>query len=356
MQGEGTMYEEQCWQAVLSRDARSDGTFVYAVRSTGIYCNPSCPSRKPRREQVAFFALPQAAEQAGFRPCRRCSPRETVTGEPHVLLVQRACAYIEEHCEEALSLTTLSEAMSMSPFHLQRVFKRITGITPYQYIETCRLKRLKERLKEGEAVTTAMYDAGYGSSSRLYERARLGMTPTTYRKGGQGMKIHYSITNSALGRLLVAATEKGICSVCLGDADAILEAALISEYPAATIECDDGEMSVWIEMLVRYLDGQQPDLNLPLDVQATAFEWRVWTALQAIPYGETRSYSEIAQAIGNPKGVRAVANACASNPVALIVPCHRVVRNNGDIGGYRWGIERKQSLLRQEQGSQVTPG
>ncbi|HLG65518.1 MAG TPA: bifunctional DNA-binding transcriptional regulator/O6-methylguanine-DNA methyltransferase Ada [Ktedonosporobacter sp.] len=350
------MYEEQCWQAVLSRDARSDGTFVYAVRSTGIYCNPSCPSRKPRREQVAFFTLPQAAEQAGFRPCRRCSPRETVTGEPHVLLVQHACAYIEKYCEEALSLTTLSEAMNMSPFHLQRVFKRVTGITPYQYIETCRLKRLKERLKEGEAVTTAMYDAGYGSSSRLYERARLGMTPTTYRKGGQGMNIHYSITNSALGRLLVAATEKGICSVCLGDADAILEAALVSEYPAATIERDDGEMSEWVEMLVRYLDGQQPDLNLPLDVQATAFEWRVWTALQAIPYGETRSYSEIAQAIGNPKGVRAVANACASNPVALIVPCHRVVRNNGDIGGYRWGMERKQSLLRQEQGSQVTPG
>lgn len=350
------MYEEQCWQAVLSRDARSDGTFVYAVRSTGIYCNPSCPSRKPRREQVAFFALPQAAEQAGFRPCRRCSPHETAAGEPHVLLVQRACAYIEKHCEESLSLTTLSEEMNMSPYHLQRMFKRITGITPYQYSETCRLKRLKERLKEGEAVTVAMYDAGYSSSSRLYERARLGMTPTTYRKGGQGMQIHYSITNSALGRLLIAATEKGICSVCLGDADAILEAALISEYPAAAIERDEGEMSEWVEMLVRHLDGQQPDLNLPLDVQATAFEWRVWTALQAIPYGETRSYSEIAQAIGNPKGVRAVANACANNPVALIVPCHRVVRHNGDIGGYRWGMERKQHLLRQERGSQVKPG
>jgi len=349
------MYEEQCWQAVLSRDARSDGMFVYAVRSTGIYCNPSCPSRKPRREQVAFFALPQAAEQAGFRPCRRCSPRETTAGEPHVLLVQRACAYIEKHCEEPLSLTMLSEAMNMSPYHLQRIFKRITGITPYQYSEICRLKRLKERLKEGEAVTAAMYGAGYGSSSRLYERARLGMTPTTYRKGGQGMHIRYSITNSALGRLLVAATEKGICSVCLGDADAILEAALISEYPAAEIECDEGEMSEWVEMLVRHLDGQQPDLNLPLDVRATAFEWRVWMALQAIPYGETRSYSEIAQAIGNPKGVRAVANACANNPVALIVPCHRVVRNNGDLGGYRWGMERKQRLLRQEQGSQVKP-
>ncbi|HEU5228210.1 MAG TPA: bifunctional DNA-binding transcriptional regulator/O6-methylguanine-DNA methyltransferase Ada [Ktedonobacteraceae bacterium] len=350
------MHEEQYWQAVLTRDARSDGAFVYAVRSTGIYCNPSCPSRKPHREQVTFFAIPEAAEKAGFRPCRRCSPRETATGEPHILLVQRACAYIEKHCEESLSLATLSETMNMSPYHLQRIFKRITGITPHQYIETYRLKRLKEHLKAGEAVTTAMYDAGYGSSSRLYERARLGMSPTTYRKGGQGMNIRYSITDSALGRLLIAATEKGICSVCLGDVDAILEAALLSEYPAATIERDDNEMADWITMLLHHLDGQQPDLHLPLDVQATAFQWRVWTELQAIPYGETRSYSEIAQALGEPKGVRAVANACATNPVALIVPCHRVVRSNGDIGGYRWGVERKQRLLTQEQTSQVKPG
>jgi AraC family transcriptional regulator of adaptative response/methylated-DNA-[protein]-cysteine methyltransferase len=350
------MYEEQYWQAVLARDTRSDGAFVYGVRSTGVYCNPSCPSRKPRREQVSFFTSAQSAEEAGFRPCRRCHPEESA-GEPHVELVRRACAYIEAHSDEMTTLTTLGSQVGMSPFHLQRVFKQIMGITPRQYIEACRLRRLKARLKEGESVTTALYDAGYSSSSRLYERApeQLGMTPVAYRRGGPGMKIHYTIVDSPLGRLLVAATEKGICSICLGDDDERLEAALLAEYPAAEIERDGSALGAWVSELLRHLQGQQPHLDLPVDVQATAFQWRVWAELRAIPYGETRSYSEIARRLGDPEKRRAVANACATNPVAIVIPCHRVVRSDGTPGGYRWGAERKERLLAQERESSKKP-
>ncbi|MBE3559777.1 MAG: bifunctional DNA-binding transcriptional regulator/O6-methylguanine-DNA methyltransferase Ada [Ktedonobacteraceae bacterium] len=344
------MGEEERWQAVINRDESANGKFVYAVRSTGIYCSPSCPSRKPAREQVIFFLHATDAQQAGFRPCRRCQPDKEKTVGPHIELVRRACHYIETHAEESLPLAKLGQVVNMSPYHLQRTFRQVTGITPRQYVEACRIKQLKERLKEGEMVTTAMYSVGYNSSSRFYEGAptRLGMTPTIYRQGGQGMKIRYAITDCPLGRLLVGMTEKGICAVSLGDADEPLEAALRAEYPAAEIWRDD-DMCEWVRSIVRYLQGQQPHLELPLDVQATAFEWRVWTELQAIPYGETRSYGEIAQALGDRKKARAVAHACATNPVALIVPCHRVVREDGGIGNYRWGVERKQQLLRQEQ-------
>jgi AraC family transcriptional regulator of adaptative response/methylated-DNA-[protein]-cysteine methyltransferase len=344
------MQEEQYWQAVLQKDRHLDGVFVYGVRSTRVYCHPSCSSRKPRREQVAFFSSPEQAEQAGFRPCRRCSPRETTTGEPHVALIERICIYIENHLEESLTLSVLGEQARMSSYHLQRVFKHIMGITPHQYAEACRLQQLKTRLKEGDTVTNALYDVGYSSTSRLYERtaAHLGMTPAIYQRGGYGMHIYYTIVDCPLGRLLVGGTEKGICSVCLGDTDEKLEGALRKEYPAASMERDGQILGQWIDELLCHLQGQQPHLNLPIDVRATAFQWRVWKQLQAIPYGTTRSYREIAQALGDTKKARAVAQACASNPVAIVIPCHRVVREDGAHGGYRWGEERKQQLLDRE--------
>lgn len=354
------MQEEQYWEAVQTRDASVDGTFVYAVRSTGIYCNPSCPSRRPKRQQVVFFAQPEAAEEAGFRACRRCYPDEISLQETQVAVVQQACRYIETHLHEALTLETLSEQVHMSAFHLQRVFKRVMGITPRQYVEACRLGQLKEQLREGDAVTKALYDVGYSSSSRLYERtqAQLGMTPTAYRRGGKDMSITYTIVNSPLGRLLVGATEKGICAVSLGNADTELETALAREYPAAERRREssvdggisgDSDLAEWVNALLEHLNGQQPHLRLPVDVQATAFQWRVWSELQNIPYGSTRSYSEVARAVGSPKAARAVAHACATNPVAIVIPCHRVVREDGDLGGYRWGLNRKERLLEQEQ-------
>jgi AraC family transcriptional regulator of adaptative response/methylated-DNA-[protein]-cysteine methyltransferase len=343
--------EAHYWQSVLTRDRSSDGSFVYAVRSTGIYCRPSCPSRRPKREQVVFFPLPQAAEQAGFRPCRRCQPR-TIDGYTNETaeFVQQACRVIEAHLDDDLTLASLGAQLHISPHHLQRSFKRIIGITPRQYAETCRLGQFKSRLREGESVTRAMYEAGYSSSSRLYERApaHLGMTPTTYRKGGLGMHIRYTIVDCPLGRLLVAATERGICGVSLGDSDTALEASLRGEYPAAQIQRDEDGLGEWVSAFLSYLNGRQPDLNLPIDVQATAFQWQVWEALRAIPSGSTRSYSEVAQSLGHPQAARAVARACATNPVALVIPCHRVVRENGVLGGYRWGVERKQQLLAQE--------
>lgn len=351
--------EANYWQAVLSRDRNSDGSFVYAVRSTGIYCRPSCPSRRPRREQVVFFPLPQGAEQAGFRPCRRCLPRNVdgYTNE-QVELVHQVCRSIEEHLDDDLTLANLGAQLHISPHHLQRSFKRIIGITPRQYAETCRLGQFKSRLREGESVTRAMYEAGYSSSSRLYERApaHLGMTPTTYRKGGLGMNISYTTVDSPLGRLLVAATDRGICGVSLGDSDTTLEAALRREYPAAQIQRDDDGLGKWVSAFLGYLNGRQPDLHLPVDVQATAFQWQVWEALRAIPSGSTRSYSEVAKALGHPQAARAVARACATNPVALVIPCHRVVRENGHLGGYRWGIERKQQLLAQEKAAAESAG
>ena len=342
--------EEDYWQVVLAKDASFDGVFVYAVRSTGIYCRPSCPARRPHREQVLFFPLPEAAQQAGFRSCRRCYPQDATASHPQAELVQRVCYYIERHLESPLTLAILSEAVSISPHYLQRTFKRIMGITPRQYTEARRLSWLKAQLKEGQTVTAAIYETGYGSSRRLYEQAstRLGMTPATYRRGGKGMHISYTLVDSPLGRLLVATTERGLCAISLGDSDTELVAELLGEYPAAEFHCDDVVLKLSISHLLSHLNGKQIDLNLPLDLQATAFQWRVWEELQAIPYGSTRSYSEIAQAVGQPKAVRAVARACATNPVSLVIPCHRVIREDGSLGGYRWGLDRKQALLGQE--------
>jgi AraC family transcriptional regulator of adaptative response/methylated-DNA-[protein]-cysteine methyltransferase len=346
-----TVQEDVYWQSVLAKDTGFNGIFVYGVRSTGIYCKPACPARRPRREQVAFFASPEEAETNGFRACLRCKPREGAALDPRVAMVLRVCQAIESQEEEGtVSLDTLGAELGLSPHHLQRTFKGITGITPRQYAAAHRLKQFKSRIKDGVDVTTAMYDAGFGSSSRLYEQAsqKLGMTPATYRRRGKGMNINYTTAESHLGRLLVAATERGVCSVQFGERDEDLEAALHAEYQSASIRRDATHLSALIEGLLRHLDGAQPDLALPLDLQATAFQLRVWEELRRIPYGTTLSYGKVAAAIGQPTATRAVASACAKNPVALITPCHRVIRESGELGGYRWGLKRKEQLLERE--------
>ena len=341
------------WAAVSGRDRTADGSFVYAVRSTGVYCRPSCPSRKPRRDRVTFFDTPDAARDAGFRACKRCRP-DTVgtTVDPWVDKIRRACVYLS-NVEGHPSLAALARRVGGSPYHLQRNFKRIVGVSPREYAEACRLGKVKRSLRDGGDVTGAMLDAGYGSSSRFYERAapKFGMAPSVYRRGGVGLHIRFAIVdspNAALGRLLVAATDRGICAVAMGASDGDLSARLAQEYPAATIVADPGALAGWTRSIVAHLAGRQPRLELPLAVQATAFQWRVWQALSEIPYGETRTYAAVAAAIGRPRAVRAVARACGSNPVALAIPCHRVVPAAGGVGGYRWGAERKKALLRQE--------
>jgi AraC family transcriptional regulator of adaptative response/methylated-DNA-[protein]-cysteine methyltransferase len=342
--------EADLWQAVMNRDARFDGTFVYAVQTTGIYCRPSCPSRKPAREHVDFFPVPEVAEQAGFRPCRRCRPDSVESGDPQVEQARAICRHIEAHLAEPLTLEELGRQFALSPFHLQRTFKQIVGISPQHYAEACRIGQVKAALREGDDISGAAYDAGFGSVSRLYDKAdaQLGMTPGTYRANGQGTQVRYTISACPLGRLLVAATGRGICAVKIGSVDTEIEQELFAEFSQAEIRRDDQALHEWIEAILRNLDGLQPHLDLPLDVQATAFQKRVWQALQAIPYGETRSYSEVAEAIGQPGASRAVGRACATNPTALIVPCHRVVRKDGGSGGYRWGVERKEKLLQRE--------
>ena len=342
--------EEQCWHAVLSRDAQADGTFVFAVRTTGIYCRPSCPARRPHREHVTFFRFPQGASAEGFRPCRRCHPEQAHLVEPQAELIEQVCRYIETHLDAPLHLADLSQQFHLSPYHLQRTFKRIKSVTPRQYVESCRLRQFKVRLQEGESVTGAFYDAGYQSSSSVYARTptQLGMTPTAYRSGGKGMRIGYTVVESPLGYVLLAATERGVAAVRFGDSEHDLETDLIREYPKADLRRDDEQLRPWVTLLLHSLQGQPSQQAVPLDVQASTFQWKVWQALRAIPIGQTRSYHEIAQAIGQPTAARAVAQACASNPVAVFIPCHRVVRNNGQPGGYRWGVERKQQLLEKE--------
>ncbi len=337
------------WRAVMSRDSGLDGAFVYAVRSTGVYCRPSCPSRRPRRRQVVFFLLPEAAERAGFRPCRRCQPWRA-GASPQAEIVRLLCGHIAKNLEDPLTLKTLGAKAGKSLHHVQRMFKRLVGVTPRQYVDACRLDRVKAALRDGKPVTAALYEAGYGSSSRLYERAapQLGMTPATYRRGGRGMALGYTVVSSPLGRLLVAASERGIAAVSLGDSDGALEAALRQEYPHAKIHRDQNGLRPWVSAVLEHLRGQRPDLNLPLDVQATAFQRRVWDELRSIPYGSTRSYKQIARSIGRPKAVRAVGRACATNPVSLVIPCHRAVPEGGGLAGYRWGLERKRALLAQE--------
>ncbi len=343
------------WNAVLERDAAYDGQFVFAVRTTGVYCRPTCPSRRPFRENVEFFQSCAAAQVAGYRACRRCHPDATAQAEPQLPLIVAVCRYLEAEHDSIPTLAALGARFAVSPYHLQRTFKRIVGVSPRQYADAYRQQRLKAFLKaDDHTVTDALYAAGYGTSSRLYEQTddTLGMTPVYYRKGGESMDIRYTVSPCRLGYLLVAATERGICKVSLGDFPAELSADLTEEFPAATITRDDSDaagLAPWVQAIVAYLDGAQTVLNLPLDIQATGFQRKVWEALRAIPYGSTSSYQQVAEAVGQPTAARAVAQACAGNPVALVIPCHRVVRSDGGLSGYRWGTDRKRQILDTEQ-------
>ncbi len=343
--------EETRWRAVEGRDADFDGVIFYGVRSTGVYCKPSCASRRPRREQVTFFGTQNEAESAGFRPCRRCRPRLMRGRDPNLETVERACRLIEASGADAPRLAELGAELGVSQYHLQRMFKKVVGLTPRQYALAHRVNQFKARLRGGETVTGAMYDAGYGSSSRLYEKAdaELGMTPASYARGGAGARITYTVAGCELGLMLVAATGRGLCAVRLGESEAQLEGTLREEFPEAEITQESsGALGEYLEVILRHLAGEPSRLDLPLDVRATAFQRRVWSYLQSIPYGEIQSYGEVAARIGQPTAVRAVARACAANAVAVVIPCHRVIRGNGELGGYRWGLARKRALLERE--------
>jgi AraC family transcriptional regulator of adaptative response/methylated-DNA-[protein]-cysteine methyltransferase len=343
--------DEPRWDAVVARDAARDGEFVFAVSSTGVYCRPSCAARRPRRENVQFFLTPEQAENAGYRACLRCKPKAFL-GNPEADGAKAICRFIEQHLDEPLTLDRLGKEFGHSPFHLQRRFKAMLGITPREYADSCRMRMLKRNLQAGESVTRAMYDAGYGSSSRLYEKtaSQLGMTPDKYRRGAIAASIRYTCADSPLGRMLIAATERGICSIQFARSDEELIEGLKREFPFAARKVDDGGLRAWVKVLLRKMRGRNPGASslLPLDIRATAFQRRVWAYLQAIPFGTTKSYSEVAKGIGQPRACRAVARACATNPVAVAIPCHRVVRGDGSDGGYRWGMERKKALLAME--------
>lgn len=338
------------WRAVLARDIGADGAFVYGVRSTGIYCRPSCPSRRPGRAQVSFYALPEAAREAGFRACRRCRPDHAPAADHRVAAVRAACRHIDSATAAPPTLRALAADVGLSPSHLQKLFSRMMGISPRQYADARRLARFRAAVRGGDDVTGALYEAGYGSSSRLYERAdgQLGMTPARYRKGGAGARIAYAIADCAFDRVLMAATERGVCFLGFGDDDAALAGTLAAEFPAAEIRRDENGLGPWLRAVLAYLTGREPHPHLPLDLRATAFQRQVWQALSDIPAGETRSYSEIAAALGKPGAQRAVGHACATNPVSLLIPCHRAIRSDGGLGGYRWGLERKRALLDRE--------
>ena len=349
---------DQMWHALLAHDRDLDGAFVCAVRSTGIYCRPTCPARRPHRSQVQFFRVPEEARKAGFRACLRCHPDRAETDRD---LVLAACRFIEEfvQTDESLPATEqVARSVGLTSSRLQRLFKLETGLTPSQFARGRRVERFKGLVRDGESISEATFDAGYGSSSRLYENAaqKLGMTPATYRKGGAGAYIRYVVTYSGLGGLVVAATASGICAIKLGDDTAPLIAELAEEFPAATLACvppdsdgpEHGDLMAWTGALQQYLQGHWPNIDLPLDVIATAFQWRVWQQLQAIPVGETRTYQEMAADLEHPTASRAVGRACATNPVAPIIPCHRAVRKDGGLAGYRWGLERKEALLGME--------
>ena len=338
------------WKALASRDAAADGTFVYGVTSTGVYCRPSCPSRRPRADRVRFFDTTIDARHAGFRACKRCRPDTVGLAQPGIEAVRLASAYLATHADETVTLGHLARVTSMSPHHLQRRFKAIVGLSPREFQSAVRAGKLRTSLRDGRDVTTAIYEAGYGSPSRVYESAPTGkgMSLTSYRRGGAGMRIGYSTMTSPVGIVLVAATENGVCSVKIGDSEPALEQDLRREYPAAEIGPDTKRRSEWAKAIARHLRGDAPSLDLPIDVRATAFQWKVWRALQQIPYGETRAYADVARSIGKPKAVRAVARACATNPVALVVPCHRVTPKAGGVGEYRWGAVRKAALLDRE--------
>lgn len=341
----------EAWDAVSSRDRSSDGRFVFAVRTTGIFCRPSCPAKRPNRDNVEFFLSAEEAAAAGFRACKRCNPEETVRtlGEKRV---REAAKYIEKHADESLSLDTLAARVTLSPFHLQREFKKIFGLTPRAYQAALRVGRLKANLAGGDTVSRATYGAGFGSSRAAYETASktMGMTPGEFRRGGEGKRIRFEIGKSPLGKILVAATDKGLCSVAIGDHASELERDLAKTFPGAVIthaKGSDKQMTKWLDLVVNLASGRKTQCP-PLDISGTAFQLKVWDALRQIPAGSTRSYSQLASELGLKGGSRAVGSACGKNPVALVVPCHRVLRADGELGGYRWGVERKTKILASE--------
>jgi AraC family transcriptional regulator, regulatory protein of adaptative response / methylated-DNA-[protein]-cysteine methyltransferase len=345
---------DECWSAVQNRDASQDGRFLFGVLTTGVYCKPSCRSRQPLRKNVRFYETTTEAEKDGLRPCRRCRPLSKSGNSSSSERLRAVCQYIDRHSEVPLKLSNLASMAGLSAFHFQRTFKARTGLTPKQYLDAKRVEKLRKELKRSRQVTQAVYEAGYGSSSRVYERAsrHLGMTPRQYRQGGAGLAISYATISSSFGEIMIAATDRGICFLQFGASHARLLDMLKQEYPAADVvamrEPSHPHFDKWIHLLEGYMAGTETDLRLPLDLKATVFQMRVWKYLQSIPYGEVQSYAEVASAIGNPSAARAVAGACAANRVALVIPCHRVIRGTGDLGGYRWGLERKRVLLDRE--------
>jgi len=349
------MSEAKCWDAVTTRNAEKDGQFYFGVVTTGVYCRPSCPARQPLRKNVRFYESPGEAERDGLRPCKRCRPLDGRADEATVAKVREVCAYIQANCDsgDGLTLETLAETAGWSAFHLHRTFKAVLGITPKQLLDACRVSALKTKLRQGGTVTAAVYDAGFGSSSRVYENVdkNLGMTPGQYREGGKDVAISYAYAKTPLGLLLAAATDRGLCFVQFGESVDELMKELKSEYPQAKMgESNAGrrEMDGWMKALTGYLQGEPAVLDFPIDVKASVFQLKVWRYLQTIPRGEVRTYGEVAKAIGDAGASRAVGTACGANKVALVIPCHRVIRGDKALGGYRWGVERKTALLEGE--------
>jgi AraC family transcriptional regulator of adaptative response/methylated-DNA-[protein]-cysteine methyltransferase len=349
-----THEDAKLWNAVVSRDTSDTGEFFYAVKTTGVYCRPTCASRRPLRKNVEFFATPAEAREQGYRACKRCRPddaAESSSINPINAVVHELARQIEAHPEQPFRLAQLAQRAGYSPFHLQRNFKAIIGSTPKEYQTAARLRTFKQELRKDAPVSDAIYQAGFGSGSRVYEKAdgQLGMTPSEYRSGGKGLTISYASGRTPLGLLMIGATDRGICFLQFGDSDRALQAELRRQFPAAADQpmpaTHAEQFESWKAALNRHLRGLEPRLDLPLDVRGTAFQLIVWRYLQKLPYGEVRSYSEVAEAIGKPSAARAVARACASNSVALLIPCHRVVRGTGELGGYRWGVQRKRVLL-----------
>jgi AraC family transcriptional regulator, regulatory protein of adaptative response / methylated-DNA-[protein]-cysteine methyltransferase len=341
--------DDERWQAVKRRDRAADGAFFYSVLTTGVYCRPACAARLPRRENVGFHASPAAAEKAGFRPCKRCRPNEAALAERQAEAVAKACRVIER-ADEVPSLAALAKTAGMSRFHFHRVFKAATGVTPKAYADAQRGRRVRDALADSGSVTAAIYDAGFNSSGRFYaaSSALLGMTPTDFRTGGSGAAIRFAVGECSLGSILVAATPKGICAITLGDDPDALVRDLQDRFPKARLIGGDEKFEQLVAKVVGLVEAPAQGLDLPLDVRGTAFQQRVWQALRKIPAGATATYTEIAKRIGRPKAVRAVASACASNAIAIAIPCHRVVRQDGSLSGYRWGVARKRALLAKE--------
>lgn len=337
------------WDALMRRDAGMDGAFTYAVLTTGVYCRPSCAARRPRRENVRFFASPAAAERAGFRPCKRCRPGEAPPAARRAALIADACRRIEQ-AEELPSLETLAGVAGLSRFHFHRLFKAVTGVTPKAYAQGHRRARLRDELARSETVTAAIYGSGFNSNARFYAAASnlLGMTPTAFRAGGCGETLRFAVGDCSLGSILVAASGKGICAIALGDDPEALLRDLQDRFPRARLVGADAGFERLVARAIAVVEAPGRDHELPLDIRGTAFQQRVWQALRRIPAGTTASYAEIAARLGTPKAVRAVAQACAANPIAVAIPCHRVVRTDGSLSGYRWGVARKRALIARE--------